>query len=89
MSALGGVEGLAAVQRVDGGLGDEVGRRQVAFADPQRHQPLTAAPVVEHFDDAAFRRGERLGTGRREKAGGNGVCTRHGKALARRSGFSD
>ena len=26
---------------------------QIAFADPQGNQPLPAAAVVEHFDDAA------------------------------------
>ena len=28
-------------------------RRQVALADPERNEPLPAAAVVEHFDDAA------------------------------------
>ena len=35
------------------GLDDEARRRQIALADPERDQPLPAAPVVEHLDDAA------------------------------------
>jgi hypothetical protein len=55
-AALSGVEGLAAVERGLGRFADEGGRRQVAFADPERDQTLPPATVVEHFDDAARRR---------------------------------
>ena len=55
-AALMGIEGLAGGQRLRRRIGDEVRRRQVAFADPERDQPLAPAAVVEHFDDAAFRR---------------------------------
>ena len=52
-AALVGVECLAAVERGLGRLADERRRRQVALADPQRNEPLPAAAVIEHLDDAA------------------------------------
>ena len=53
MPRLVGVEGLAAIERGLGRLDDELRRRQVALADPERDQTLAAAPVIEHLDDAA------------------------------------
>ena len=55
-AALMGVEGLAGGQRSRRRIGDEGRGRQVAFADPERDQALPAAAVIEHFDNAAFRR---------------------------------
>ena len=45
------------------------GRRQVALADPERNQPLAAAPVVEDFDDAALRHGAHGGLNFAEPVG--------------------
>jgi hypothetical protein len=67
MAALRGVEGLARRQRADAGLRDILGRRQIALADPERHQALTAQSVVEHLDDAACRRASRFRAGGAEK----------------------
>ena len=54
-AALVCVEGLSRAQRLDGRLADEVRRRQVALADPERDQVRYLAPVVGELDDAAFR----------------------------------
>ena len=75
-AALVGVEGLAAVERGLGRLADERRRRQVALADPQWNQPLPAAAVVEHLDDAArgdgaHRRADLIEPIRIERGGGD------------------
>ena len=53
-AALMGMEDLAAREREPHRLGDEVGRRAVALADPERDQPLAVAAIVEDLDDAAL-----------------------------------
>ena len=52
-AALPGVEGLAVGQRPFGGAGYKIGRRQVAFADPERDQAGLEPAVIDDLDDAA------------------------------------
>ena len=56
-----GVEGLAAVDRRLGRLGDETGGRQVALPDPEGNQTLLVAAIVEHLDNAAGLDGADVG----------------------------
>src|SRR4029077_20682977 len=60
-AALIGIESLALGERKPRRFGDELRRRQVAFADPKRDQSLTMAPVVDHFDNPASADGLHLG----------------------------
>ena len=53
-TALPRIECLAAFQRACRRIGNEIRRRQVAFAGPKRDGSLAPAAVIHHFDDAAF-----------------------------------
>lgn len=55
-AALPGVEGLAGGKRVHRRPADEIGRRQIALAHPERQQTLAATGVIDDFDDPAFGR---------------------------------
>jgi hypothetical protein len=68
-AALVGVEGLPRSKRSRRRLADERRRRHVAFADPERDQPLAAATIVEHVDNAARRRVRGFRTQREGRPG--------------------
>ena len=54
-ATLPGVEGFASAERAAGGLADKRWRRQVAFAGPQRDQPVAAEAMIDCGEDAAIR----------------------------------
>ena len=55
-AALPRIERLTGGERLRGGLGDEGGRGEIAFARPKPHDAVASATVIHRLDDAALRR---------------------------------
>lgn len=53
-AALPGVEGLAIVEPVDGSFVDEVGARQITFADPKGQKIVPSPGIIHDLDNAAL-----------------------------------
>ena len=73
-AALPGVEGLAGSKAAHRGACDELRRRQVALACPERDQAGAAAAVVHDGFDAAGRRETRFGAQTVYRAACFGTC---------------
>ena len=59
-TALMGIEGLAFCVGLCGSFADELRRRPVSLADPERDQPLPVAAIIEDIDNAAIGRCDGL-----------------------------